>query len=398
MQKYRLYLKRLSAVASQQASIVAALGGSSSFMRMGAFEGLQGYQTFTTSAALSSFSFQGLLSTSNPTSFGIQGMAASRSIQVSNDNSTISHSIRDGNKYHLTLPGNRQGNLAQCLTTSAGQVQLPQKWINEETDDLSTILSGNGLASGAPAALPSVTNSPSLQQELAERREAKVIVQPLIKTSGISEHHGATVGVSSSLMDSRVSQQSCITLPSISASGLPMNGSLICSTNDMSVARDNNMGASSFCSTILLPPGGDRNSKYINFGNVCSLRQNMDAGNLLDSKQVWSSLPSSHLLNSIAAGTHHPVSQRLDSGRLGARIVGHASPSPSAAAPQTKVDTLISGDLPMPKNASDFSIPKLQSELSSSSCSFDGLLNSIIKVVRDFFLLSSDFLYVAFIA
>jgi two-component response regulator ARR-B family len=381
MQKYRLYLKRLSAVASQQASIVAALGGSSSFMRMGAFEGLQGYQTFTTSAALSSFSFQGLLSTSNPTSFGIQGMAASRSIQVSNDNSTISHSIRDGNKYHLTLPGNRQGNLAQCLTTSAGQVQLPQKWINEETDDLSTILSGNGLANGSPAALPSVTNSPLLQQELAECREAKVIVQPLIKTSGISEHHGATVGVSSSLMDSRVSQQSCIPLSSISASGSPMNGSLICSTNDTSVARDNKVGAS----TILLPPGGEQNSKYLNFGNVSSLRQNMDAGNLLDSKQVWSSLPSSQLLNSIGVGAHHPVSQRLNSGSLGARIVGHASSNASAAGPQTKIDTFISGDLPTPKNASDFSIPKVQGELSSSSCSFDGLLNSIIKVVREFF-------------
>jgi two-component response regulator ARR-B family len=395
MQKYRLYLKRMSAVASQQASIVASLGGSSSFMRMGAFEGLRGYQTFTSSAALPSFSPQGLLSTSNPTSFGIQGVAASRSIQVSNDNSTISHSIRDGNKYHLSLPGNRQGNLAQCLTTSVGQVQLPQKWINEETDGLSTILSGNGLANGSPVALPSVTNSPLLQQELAECREAKVIVQPLIKTSGISEHHGAHVGVSSSLMDSRVSQQSCIPLSSISASGSPMNGSLICSTNDTSVARDNKVGAS----TILLPPGGEQNSKYLNFGNVSSLRQNMDAGNLLDSKQVWSSLPSSQLLNSIGVGAHHPVSQRLNSGSLGARIVGHASSSASAAGPQTKIDTFISGDLPTPKNASDFSIPKVQGELSSSSCSFDGLLNSIIKVVREFFLLlSSDLLSVAFIA
>ena len=45
MQKYRLYLKRLSAVASQQASIVAAFGGRDpSFLHMGAFEGLQSYQ------------------------------------------------------------------------------------------------------------------------------------------------------------------------------------------------------------------------------------------------------------------------------------------------------------------------------------------------------------------
>jgi two-component response regulator ARR-B family len=46
MQKYRLYLKRLSDVASQQASIVAALGGNDPFMRISAFEGLHGYQSF----------------------------------------------------------------------------------------------------------------------------------------------------------------------------------------------------------------------------------------------------------------------------------------------------------------------------------------------------------------
>ncbi|TVU27894.1 hypothetical protein EJB05_19395 [Eragrostis curvula] len=390
--KYRLYLKRLSAVASQQAGIVAALGGSDAFMRMGAFEGLQGYQTFTSSATLPSFSSQGLLS--NQPSFGIQGMAASRSIQIANSNSTVSHSIRDANKYHLSLPGNQRGNLAQGLTTSVGQVQLPQKWINEETNDLSAILSTNGLANHAPSTLQSVTNSPLLQQELVECREANAVIQPSIRTSsGSSEHLGSTIGVSSSLMDSRISQQSCLPLSAYSASGLPMNGSFgnnvgklgatssggthICSSNDLTVARENKVGAASFCSTVLLPPGGDQNAKYLSFGNASSLRQSMDgmnADNLLDSKQVWGSLLSN-------SGAHHSVTQRSNSGGLGARMIGQASASASTAAPQTKFDMFISGgDILTPKNASDFSIPKLHSELSSSSCSFDGLLNSIIKV------------------
>ncbi|KAK3159352.1 hypothetical protein QOZ80_2AG0149010 [Eleusine coracana subsp. coracana] len=252
-------------------------------MRMGAFEGLQGYQTFTSSAALSSFSPQGLLSASNPTSFGVQGMATSRPIQIANSNSTISHCIHDA-KYHPSLPGTRQGNLTHGLTTLVEQIQLPQKWINEETGDLSNIISGNGLANGALVTLQSVTNSPSLQQELVECRETKVVIQPLIKTSRISEHPGGTVGVSSSLMDSRVSQQSCLPLSAFSASGLPMNGSfsklgvassrgtLTGSSNDPRVARDNKVGASSFCSTILLPTGDEQNSKYLNFGNVSSLR------------------------------------------------------------------------------------------------------------------------------
>ncbi|XP_062220586.1 two-component response regulator ORR23-like [Phragmites australis] len=383
LQKYRLYLKRLSAVASQQASIVAALGGSDPFMRMGAFEGLQGYQAFTSSEALSSFSPQGLLNRNNPTSFRIQGMIASRPIQIASGNSTISHSIGDANKYHLSLPSNRQGNLAQGLTTSVGQAQLPQKWMHEETDDLSTILSGNGLANGAPGTL-------------------QVVIQPSIKTSSASsEHLEGNVGVSSSLMDSRVSQQSCLPLSAFSTSGLPINclfgsnnvaklgaassgATHICPPNDLRVARDNKVGVSPFCSTILLPPDSEQNSKHLNFGGVSSLRQNTagsNADNLLDSKFVWSSLPSSQLPSNI--GSHDPVSQTLNNDSLGARMIGQTGASASTSAPQTKIDMFISGDFLTPKNAPDLSFPKLQSELSSSSCSFDGLLNSIIKVEKD---------------
>ncbi|XP_062221700.1 two-component response regulator ORR23-like [Phragmites australis] len=394
LQKYRLYLKRLSAVASQQASIVAALGGSDPFMRMGAFEGLQAYQAFTSSAALSSFSPQGLLNRNNPTSFG--------PIQIATGNSTTSHSIGDPSKYHLSLLSNRQGNLAQGLTASVGQVQLPQKWIHEESDDLSTILSGNGLANGAPGTLQSVTNSPFLQQELVECRQAKVVIQPPIKTSSASsEHLEGNVGVSSSLMDSHVSQQSSLPLSAFSSSGLTINGSFgnnnvaklgaassggthICPSNGLRVARDNKVGASSFGSVILLPPDTVQNPKYLNFGGGSSLRQNMDGGNadsLLDSKLVWSSLPSCQLSSNI--GGHHPVSQRPNNGSLGARMIGQTSASASTAAPQTKIDMFISGDFLTQKNASDLSFPKLQSELSSTSCSFDGLLNSIIKVEKD---------------
>ncbi|KAL6591418.1 hypothetical protein ACP70R_049921 [Stipagrostis hirtigluma subsp. patula] len=390
LQKYRLYLKRLSAVASQQAGIVAALGGRDPYMRMGAFEGLQSYQALTSSAALSSFSPHGLLNRNNP-SFGIQGMAASRSIQSATGNCTMSDSIGDANKYHLSLPGNQQATLSQGLTASVGQVQLPQKWIHEETDDLSTILSGNGLVSGASGTLQSVTNNPLLQQEPVECRQAKVVIQPSIKTSSVSSEH--LDRVSSSRMDSLVSQQSGILLSSFSASGLPMHGSFdknsatklgatssgsthICPSNDLRVGRDNRVGDSSFDAAILLPRETEQNPKYLNFGSVGSLRQNIDARNadtILDSKLIWSSVSSSQLPSNI--GGHHPASQISISGSPGVRMVGQ----PTASAQ----NMFLSGDMAMLKNTSDFSIQKLQSEISSSSCSFDGLLNSIIKVEDD---------------
>ncbi|RLN09881.1 two-component response regulator ORR23 [Panicum miliaceum] len=400
MQKYRLYLKRLRAVASHQASIVAALGGSDPFMRMGAFEGLQSYQDFTTSAALSSFSPQGLLTRNNPTSFGIQGMAASRPIQIATVNSTISHSTGDANKYQLSLPGtsNRQGNLAQGLkATSVGQVQLPQKWIQEETHDLSTIIPGNGLVNGVPGTLRSVADSPLLQQDLVERRQAKIVIQP--SSSANSERLEGTAGVSSSLMDSHISQQSGLLLSAFSASTVPMNGSFsgtnvaklgatssgstnICPSHDLRVARYNDVGDSSFGSVILLPPDTAQNQKYLNFGGGSSVRHNMDGGNadsLLDAKLAWSSLPTSQPPSAI--GSHHPLSQRPNNGSLGVKMIEQRSAS--IAAPQTKVDMFISGDILTPKNASDLSFPRLNSELSSSSCSFDGLLNSIIKMEKD---------------
>ncbi|KAL5647983.1 hypothetical protein ACJX0J_042338, partial [Zea mays] len=55
LQKYKLYLKRLSDVASQHASIVASLGGNDPFMRISAFEGLHGYQSFEALDELAEF-------------------------------------------------------------------------------------------------------------------------------------------------------------------------------------------------------------------------------------------------------------------------------------------------------------------------------------------------------
>ncbi|KAL5207719.1 hypothetical protein ABZP36_032154 [Zizania latifolia] len=408
LQKYRLYLKRLSAVASQQVSVVAALGGRDPFLHMGAFEGLQGYQAFTSAAALSSFTPHGLLNSpgNNPGAFGTQQVYASKSIQTVSGNHTFNHSICDANKYHLRSPGNQQGNLGQGLPTSLGQTQMQQKWIHEEADDLSTILSGNGLANGGMSAtLQSVTSSPLLPQELVECTQVKIASQPSILTPSVSsEHPEGSVGVSSSLLDSCVSQQSTIPLSGFSASELPIHASFHNScasglggtssvstpahrSNDLMVARDTKAGASSFGSTILLPP--DTEQKYLNFGGGNSFKQKLSeriADNVFNSKFVWSSAPSSQLPSNI--GAHHSMCQRWsssssNSSNIGVRMIGQTSSTVSTAAPQMKSDFLIAGDMLMPKNASDLSIPKLQSELSSSSCSFDGLLNSIIKVEKD---------------
>uniref|UniRef100_A0A0E0C1I7 Uncharacterized protein n=1 Tax=Oryza meridionalis TaxID=40149 RepID=A0A0E0C1I7_9ORYZ len=136
LQKCRLYLKRLRAVASQQASIVAAFGGRDSSLHMGAFEGLQSYQPFAPSAALPSFNPHGLLSRTNTAAaFGLQELAApSSTIQTATGNVTIGHCLEES----------QHGNLAQGLTAAIGKPQLQQNWIHQESNGLALEGHSNG--------------------------------------------------------------------------------------------------------------------------------------------------------------------------------------------------------------------------------------------------------------
>ncbi|KAK1620504.1 hypothetical protein QYE76_026021 [Lolium multiflorum] len=396
LQKYRLYLRRLSAVASQQAGIVAALGGRDPFLRMDAFEGLQGYQAFTSPAALSSFSAHGLSSPrNNQAAVVIQG----RSIHTGSVSSTTNNSIGDANKYHLSLQGNQHGKLAQGLATSLGQAQLQQKWMNEDNGDLSAILCGNSLVKGMPSTLRSVTSSTLLPQDQVECTQAKVAIQPSIRAPPASlELLEGAVGASSDPLESRVSQQGALPLCGFSGSRLPVHGPFnnngatrlgdafsasFRPTNDLTVARGSKVGASSFGGTIHLSP--DTEQKYWSFGSGNSFRQKADessADSLLDPKLVWS---SSQLTSNVDA--HHSMSQRSNNCSInighGARMFGQISANASPVVPQAKIDFLFSGDTSMARNASESSIPRLQTELSSSTCSFDGLLNSMIKVEKD---------------
>jgi two-component response regulator (ARR-B family) len=380
---------------------------------MDAFEGLQGYQAFTSPAALSSFSAHGLLNSprNNQAAVVIQGMPASRTIHSGSGSCSTNNSIGDANKYHPSLPGNQHGNLGQGLATSLGQAQLQQKWMNEDSGDLSTILSGNRLANGMPRTLQSVTSSPLLSQDLVESTQAKVAIPPSIRArapaASLELLEGA-VGASSRPLESRVSQQSSLPLSGFSGSRLPVHGSFnnngatrlgdafsasFRPTNDLMVARGTNVGASSFGGTIQLP--ADTEQKYWSFGSGNSFRQKANecsADSLQDPKFAWSSsqLPSN-------VGAHNCISQSSKNCSInidhGARMFGQTSASASASpvVPQTKIDFLFSGDTSVPRNASESSIPRLQAEFSSSTCSFDGLLNSMVKVVRQYFFLSNTF-------
>ncbi|XP_062228267.1 two-component response regulator ORR22-like [Phragmites australis] len=363
LQKYRLYLKRLSVVASQQASIVAALGGRDpSFLHMGAFEGLQSYQLFPPSAALSSFNPHGLLGRTSATTFGLQELVPTKPIQTATNNCTTSHSAGDTNKFQFVgLQENQQANLTQCSTLPLGQSQLQQKWIHQETNDLSTVFSGSALANTMSSTFQGVTSSPLPPQELLECTQ--VSVQPSVRMPSVSsELLEGTVGVSTSLRDSSISQQGALSInDGFSADKLPPNNpfestsaaklgtTFVASQREIdqngkfSVSSASG-GASSSSSTLLLPPYTERHLNYMQFG-----------------------------VSSNGSFNHN----------VGACMTEQRNASVPSLMPQMKIHTLTSEDKLKQKNICDLGISKLNGGFNSSSCNFDGLLNSMIKMEKD---------------
>ncbi|XP_062097359.1 two-component response regulator ARR12 [Humulus lupulus] len=121
LQKYRLYLKRISCHANQHANMEAALRSSdSSYLRMGSMNGLGNFNALNGSMqyqnpAFRSFPPSGMVSRLNsPSAMGLRCLPSSGMVQLSHaQNSNSSH---DQMTFHQsTLPGNHDGNVLQGM-------------------------------------------------------------------------------------------------------------------------------------------------------------------------------------------------------------------------------------------------------------------------------------------
>ncbi|XP_042508112.1 two-component response regulator ARR12-like isoform X2 [Macadamia integrifolia] len=133
LQKYRLYLKRISCVASQQANMVAALGGKDpSYLRMGSLDGFGDFHALNGSgqlpnATLTSLPPAGMLGRLNtPAGLGIRGLASSGMIQLGRAQNSSNPNNDLGKLRPAVLSGNRNGNLLQGMPTSLELDQLQQ--------------------------------------------------------------------------------------------------------------------------------------------------------------------------------------------------------------------------------------------------------------------------------
>ncbi|CAL5379656.1 unnamed protein product [Camellia sinensis] len=131
LKKYLLYLKRISCVASQQANIVAALGGvDSAYLQMSSLNRFGNYRSMTGStqfqnATVGSFSSSGMLGRLNtPAVLGSCGLSSTGMIQ---------------SKFQpVILPRNQNGNTFQGMPTSLEFDQLQHNNSVEHFGDLST--------------------------------------------------------------------------------------------------------------------------------------------------------------------------------------------------------------------------------------------------------------------
>ncbi|KAH6772358.1 hypothetical protein C2S51_010762 [Perilla frutescens var. frutescens] len=132
LQKYRLYLKRISTVATQQANMAAALGVKDSpFMHMGSLDGLGDFRTLAgarlSNVALSPYTNGGLLGRLNsPGNVNLRNITPSTLVQPSQAQN-LSNSINSLGKMHLVLPNSSQSpSLFQGIQSSLELDQLQQ--------------------------------------------------------------------------------------------------------------------------------------------------------------------------------------------------------------------------------------------------------------------------------
>ncbi|GMJ11120.1 response regulator 12 [Hibiscus trionum] len=130
LQKFRLYLKRISCVANQQANMVAALGtADSSYLRMGSLNGLGNFHALAGTdqfhnAAFRSFPPSGVLGRLNtPAGLGIRGLPSPGTIPLGHVQNS-GHSSNDPSKLQSFIPGNHNANILQGMPMSLELDQL----------------------------------------------------------------------------------------------------------------------------------------------------------------------------------------------------------------------------------------------------------------------------------
>ncbi|XVF35656.1 hypothetical protein REPUB_Repub18cG0164900 [Reevesia pubescens] len=131
LQKYRLYLKRITCLANQQANMAAAVGGAdSAYWRMGSMNGIGNFHTLAGSDQLHNATFRsfpptGVLGRLNtPAGLGMRGLPSPGMIQLSHVQNSGNTSTDQSKLQSFVIPGNHNANILQGMPISLELDQL----------------------------------------------------------------------------------------------------------------------------------------------------------------------------------------------------------------------------------------------------------------------------------
>ncbi|XP_028782666.1 two-component response regulator ARR12 [Neltuma alba] len=134
LQKYRLYLKRISCVANQQANMVAALGSTdASYLRVGSLGGLKHLQPLSASGQFQnnvyrSLPYSGMIGRLNtPAGLGVHGLSSSGVLQLGHPQNLNNSSMNDPLKFQSSIAHvsqNQNSGSLQGMPVSGGLDQL----------------------------------------------------------------------------------------------------------------------------------------------------------------------------------------------------------------------------------------------------------------------------------
>ncbi|KAJ4707803.1 Two-component response regulator [Melia azedarach] len=233
LQKYRLYLKRISCVANQQANMVAALGSTDpSYLRMGTglgnFHTLAGPGQFQ-NCTFRSFPPSGMLGRLNtPAGLGMHGLPSSGMIQLCHTQNSDSTTNDQGKFHPALLPGSHSGNILQGMPTS---LELDQLQPNKNITSIGE--------------LPNAKDSTSIFPVSSSFPDARVgFGRSTNSLLGVTNNHLMLEGPTQEAQGKMFGNQSLMSLNSGSSSHLPDNGR--CNENWSSAVQSSGIQPNSF--------------------------------------------------------------------------------------------------------------------------------------------------------
>ncbi|PKU79069.1 two-component response regulator ORR22 [Dendrobium catenatum] len=420
LQKYRLYLKRLSAVASQHANMAAALGGrDTSYLHMGSFNG------FTNFHGLTPFQPSGVSNRTNPKLPGLPGLAPGM-VQIGQTRHSTNIPMNDLSKFqHIAVPVNQHENLFQGIPTSLelDHLQQKQKGINELNNHLQGVFSG-----ASNSNLICATNKSLLLQGHHQQTQLREIGnQPpvAIRSTGVDRLEMGSV-VSAHLPDLSKCSETWQNTPSLNVYGVnslstgvpynddsmissnmgtslastvaqlhgnPLNMSsknLLVTTQDSLIRRDMQCQTSSLGGTTLLMSSGIADPKFLSFkssGNVeqksndPKQQQNALGPNMAFSSSCNSTLSNQTLLNNVAETQR--LKNRIYNKKMDTIMINQPSLDTAFITQYAKTDKSHCDNRLTFCEDNMFGSSKMQGDFVSNNCNFDDLMNSTIKPERD---------------